>query len=141
MKLLAITSAVFCTNFIHNTLKHQYIYAWLFLLLTSSSILVHSRIFEEDLHFHNNLILIDKTIIYCIAVYGGYLYWKCLKQKTLVFPLISISLVIWYYIVGYFSNNYCFDGNKEIAEIYHSMIHIIGCLGHHSIAYNVYNYA
>jgi len=138
MKLLAITSAVFCTNFIHNTLKNQYIYAWLFLLLTSSSILIHSRIFEEDFHFHNNLILIDKTIIYSIALYGGYVYWKSLNQiPSHYFPVISISIVIWYYVIGYFSNKYCFDENKEIAEIYHSMIHIIGSLGHHSIVSNI----
>jgi hypothetical protein len=101
--------------------------------LSISSIFVHSCIFEEDLEFQNNLILVDKTIIGCIFIYGGYLYWNSLKKTQSYFPLMSFLIVIWYYIGGCLLGKYCFDPDEARANVYHTVIHIIGSLGHHSI--------
>jgi hypothetical protein len=139
MRLLFGSSFVFFSNFIHNAYHKQYVYAWIFLLLTTTSIFVHSGIFEDDLQFNNQVIALDKTIIACIFFYGSHLYWKSLEKKIVIFPVISILIVIWFYVCGYFLGKYCFHLNRECANIYHSLIHIIGSLGHHSIIWEYAN--
>jgi hypothetical protein len=133
MKVLALSSILFFTNFLHNTFYREWIYAWIFLLLTTTSLFVHYGLFENDEEIHNQMVYLDKSVIASIFFYGLYLYWKSLSKKTYYFPLISISIVIWFYIGGYFLNKYCFDSDKEWGDMYHATIHIVGSLGHHSI--------
>jgi hypothetical protein len=62
MKLL-VSSLLFLTNFIHNTYYQKYVYAWLFLLLTVTSVFIHSEIFMESFEIHNFILFIDKMVI------------------------------------------------------------------------------
>lgn len=133
MKILALSSTIFFTNFLHNAYHKQWVYSWIFLLLTTTSLFVHSRIFERDTEFENQMIYLDKTVIASIFFYGGYLYWKSLENKMHFIPLISILIVIYLYIGGYFLQKYSFDPNQECADLYHAALHVIGSLGHHSI--------
>lgn len=133
MKPLAISSFVFLSNFVHNTFYKEWIYAWIFLLLTTTSLFIHSGLFDDDVEFENQMIYLDKTIISTIFFYGLYLYMKSLSKKKNYFPFLSISIVMWFYIGGYFLDKYCFDPNLHCAEVYHAVIHIVGSLGHHSI--------
>lgn len=127
MKLLVATSLLFFTNFIHNTWYREFIYAWLFLLLSSTSFFVHSGTFkEESLHFHDKIIVIDKIIILSIFCYGLYIY---LKTGTSIYPILSVVTVAFIYLGIY-------NCHQEDVILNHMAMHIIGCLGHHSIIYD-----
>jgi hypothetical protein len=148
MKVLELSSMLFFTNFLHNTFYREWIYAWIFLLLTTTSLFVHSEIFKNDGEFGNQMVYLDKSVIASIFFYGLYLYWKSLSSKQFndmylrhYFPLISISIVIWFYIGGYYLDKYCFDSDRQLGNLYHATIHIVGSLGHHSIMNEYSNYA
>lgn len=122
MKLL-VSSLLFFTNFIHNTYYQQYVYAWLFLLLTVTSVFIHSEIFMESFEIHNFILFIDKMVVLNIFFYGSYLYSK---NGISVIPILSVVLVTLLYTKIY-------NNTKEESENIHMIMHIIGCLGHHVI--------
>ena len=111
--LLEITSLVFFTNFLHNTWKREFPYAWLFLLLTITSVFFHSNIFIEtnpiplifDYSIQDIISFLDKVVLYSIIIYGGYLFWKTregLQSATSSIPIVTFLSVCYLYIVGYF---------------------------------------
>jgi hypothetical protein len=123
MKLLLLTSLIFFTNFLHNTWNKQFIYAWLFLLLTITSVFIHSKIFEKD-SLNNEIIILDKIIILSIFFYGFYLYWKSSNSIYPVLSFISVCLIY----------SQIYDKENNFAS--HGCMHIIGSLGHHLIIYD-----
>ena len=180
MKLLVVTSLLFLTNFIHNTWYREFQYAWLFLLLSVTSIFIHSGIFldiftfqtpiiyynsalrqnymiykgdlsvksysylttfknadpkgstfrmskglEESLDIHNKIVILDKIILLLIFTYGLYIYWK---TGVSIFPIVSLLSVAFIYLGIY--------GQEEGTEFSHTLMHIIGCLGNHSLIYD-----
>jgi hypothetical protein len=124
MKLLEVSSFFFLTNVVHNAYYKQYTYSWLFLLLTTTSIFIHSEFFKDSLNLHTKIIVLDKIIIICIFFYGFYLHLKNIS----ILPIISILFVIHIY-----SNIYNIE---DSVEFIHSIMHLIGSFGHHSIIYN-----
>lgn len=129
MKLvLVLTSSLFLTNFIHNAYYRCYVYAWLFLLLSITSIFIHSEIFLDWEETHNGILVMDKIILFHIFLYGLYLHCK---TGISIFPIISFCLVsLIYSTIYYMKNDY---------ENKHMIMHIIGSLGHHSIIYEYGN--
>ena len=130
MQLLVVTSFLFFTNFLHNTWHRQYIYAWLFLLLTTTSLFVHSQLFKDFLHLHNQILFLDKSIILSIFTYGLYLYWK---SSVSFYPVLSFITVVLIY-------SQIYHLQQEYVIVTHGLMHLIGSLGHHSIIYNYGNY-
>jgi hypothetical protein len=139
IRLLHLTSLLFFINFIHNTWHREFPYAWLFLLLTTTSVFIHSGIFittHESLDFQNQLIFLDKSIILSIIIYGGILFWKTnLLRPTSFIPITTFLTVAYMYGVGYFQNKYSYDYDPDMAEISHAALHILSCLGHNIIIY------
>ena len=130
MKLLVVTSLLFFTNFLHNTWNKEYPYAWLFLLLTCTSFFVHSGTFIDSLHFHNQIVLLDKSVIFSIFTYGLYLYWK---SSDSFYPIIAFITVVLIY-------SQIYHLHQEQVIVSHGLMHIIGSIGHHCIIYDYYNY-
>lgn len=120
---LVITSILFLSNFIHNSYYQEYIYAWLFLLLTTTSFFIHSEIFADSLDIVSFIIFIDKLVILNIFFYGFYLYWK---SGVSIIPIVSVISVTLLYTKIY-------NTTKEESEKIHMIMHLIGCLGHHVI--------
>jgi hypothetical protein len=82
-------------------------------------------------------IIIDKVAILMVVLYGGYLFYtKCLrpidyKQIIYMISIVSTFLItIYLYYFGYLQNQYCFCKDKQIANMYHSFLHLISSLGH-----------
>ena len=143
-KLLLFTSQIFILNFIYNTYNRDYNYAWLFLLVTITSTFIYSELFISTPRLLYKLILIDKSIISCIVIYGGYIFWKTHNLSIQLnipsystIPITTCITVIYMYTVGYFQNKYSFDPNPVIANISHGILHIVGSIGH---LINMYNY-
>ena len=105
INILETTSLVFFTNFLHNTWHREYPYAWLFLLLTTTSVFYHSMIFKD---ISDQILLIDRTIIAAVIIYGGILLWKTSRlRETSFIPITTFFSVVYMYCIGYLQNKYC----------------------------------
>jgi hypothetical protein len=111
-------------------INKNYIFGFIALFLTVTSLLVHSCRTEYTL-------LIDKFSVYTIVIYGFYfLYKKCSKKKInprliillcFIFATFFVSIYLYYY--GYYSNQYSFDKDINIARLYHFFLHFITSYG------------
>lgn len=129
MSILVWTSLYLITNSISAYYRDYIIYAFLFLLLTITSVINHAT--------HHSLInSIDKMTVYAVAVYGGYhLYsygsWNQLCMILVIISTFLLTLVMYEY--GFRHNKYCFDPDPLVSQMYHGYMHIIGCIGHHLV--------
>ena len=129
--ILFYSSMFFITNSLAAFYKGYYVYSFLFIILTITSLIVHS----------NNTIytnIIDKFAVASIVLYGGYmLFTKINIEKFLEISLIvsAFLICIFLYMYGYFTESFCYHPEKEIGDIYHSFLHFIASLGHHFIIF------
>lgn len=131
------SSFIFWINVLVGIYYQEYIYASLFVVLFITSILFHSN---SNPNSNNNLkktyYFLDSTVIFTIFIYGGYIFYTKIITKNKKNPYIQsfiiatflTTLYLFYY--GYYYNQYCYDVNKQVANLYHSLLHIIGSLGH-----------
>jgi len=133
MSLLTYSSLLFSTNIATALYKQYYLYALFFLGLTITSVIVHN--YKTGLN-----LLLDKIFILAIVLYGAYLLiqkWRQDPTKYTEFAFIvsTFILTIYLYIFGYFTNTYCYHPDKAIGTAYHSILHLISSIGHHSIIF------
>jgi len=128
------SSFVFLTNVIVAYIYQYYIYVVLFGALFATSIVVHVN--EHNL-FTN---ILDKCVISCIVLYGGYVFFqKCrdgvgrggISIATMI--VFTFLATIFLYVYGYFHGKFCFSEDVNVANMYHSLMHIVGSVGHHLI--------
>jgi hypothetical protein len=130
--ILFWSSLVFVTNMFVAFWRKYYLYSLFFACLTISSLVVHS---------HNTIVTnsIDKVCIASIVVYGGYLFYKKLSKINIynsihyMMCVLTFLFTIWVYIYGFLTCQYCFCGNSEWENIWHSIMHIVASIGHHFI--------
>lgn len=126
------TSFIFLTNIILALCYEYYVYAILFLTLTITSV---------SYHLNKNIytLLLDKIPVYSIILYGGYLLYKkfditSIRNLLLIGVIVSTFLItVYFYIYGYSTNQYCYDNDKKVGNLYHAIMHIICSLGHNLI--------
>ena len=136
-KLLVFSSFVFFTNVLTAIYKTNYIYSFLFLFLTTTSVLFHSNNTNAEAFF------LDQIAIYCVVVYGFYLlYSKMIKTKLnmvkcgiLLFIFITFLLSIYLFYYGLFTKSLCYDKNKYISNMFHCLLHFISSLGNHLLIF------
>ena len=129
--ILFFSSLVFITNIITELFNGYYLYSFLFCILTTTSLIVHSN----DNIYTN---IIDKLSVSSIALYGGYiLYTKLNTDKYLTFSIIVFTFLftIYFYIYGYITEQFCFCNDKNLSKKYHMILHIVGSIGHHFIIF------
>jgi len=130
--ILVFTSLLFLTNMIAALYKHYYDYALLFMLLTITSVIVHTNEFNIYIN------LIDKISVAGIVLYGGYLlYQKMPIDNRIIMICIYVTFIlsIWLYIYGYITKQYCFHPEESIYLFYHGFMHLISSIGHHLIIF------
>lgn len=136
------SSFLFATNVLTGIYFGQYLYAFLFLLLTLSSIIHHS----SRTQLTRNL---DRIALYTVISYGGYKFYEHYKTittatgnpfdldlKTITkYALIIITflLCVFLYFFGYFTNNYIFHPEYVTGQLYHVLMHFCATIGHHII--------
>jgi hypothetical protein len=132
------SSFLFATNVLTGVYFGQYLYAFLFLLLTLSSIIHHS----SKTQLTRNL---DQIALYTVISYGGYKFYKHCKitsnpfdldLKTMTkYTLIIITFLscVFLYFFGYFTNNYIFHPEYITGQLYHVLMHFCATIGHHLI--------
>ena len=133
------SSFVFIINVLVAFYYGYYLYAGLFFALLITSLLHHS---------HYNLLtnILDKIAIYCIVFYGGYLFYKKLKEinkdkfttKQYVLSaaiLITFLSTIFLYYYGYLNTCLCFSDDQTQAYLFHAFMHCVGSFGHCCIVF------
>jgi len=128
---LICSSIVFITNIITAYYKQDFIYSSLFFMLTITSVFFHSK---PNIYYN----IIDKISIFSVFLYGSYqLSRKISSEKTLPILLIVASFLatIYLFFYGFWFQNYCFHEDKQIANQYHALLHLIGSIGHHLIIF------
>lgn len=130
------SSFLFATNVLTGIYFEQYLYAFLFLLLTLSSIIHHSL----NTQLTKNL---DRIAIYAVIIYGGYKFYKHYKTTgnsfditTMIKYVLIITtflLCIFLYFFGYFTNDYVFHPEYVKGQLYYVLMHFCGTIGHHII--------
>ena len=136
---LVFSSLIFITNVLTAYYKRDYIYSSLFFSLTVTSILFHSK---PNLYLN----IIDKISIFSIFLYGSYQLSQKISQPITIGNTIGYSgqillivatflATIYLYIYGYWFQKYYFHENPQIGDQYHSLVHLIGSIGHHLILF------
>jgi hypothetical protein len=127
---LFLSSLVFSTNFVAALSKGKIEYAYAFFFLTFTSLLVHG------IFYCIPILLIDKFAILQIVLIGGYYFYEQIGVSSLPHLIAIVSTfiaVIILYCYGYFTNQLCFDPDKQYGNFCHAIMHIVGSLGHHLI--------
>ena len=130
-KVLIISSLVFITNALSASHKQYYLYAFLFTLLTITSLLTHSD--------HGTFInILDKLVIAAIVIYGGKMLYEKQNQPNSnimlgIAIIITFLFVVWVYYYGHYCKKYCFDMDPNISNKWHVIMHLVGSFGHHLI--------
>ena len=129
--ILLLSSLVFVTNIITAYISEQYVYSFLFCILTITSLLFHYKN-----NYYTNII--DKIEILSIVSYGGYMLYHKMNTENLLncfIVILAFLLCIYLFFYGFIVKEYCFCDNKYIGEQYHFIMHIISSIGHHFIIY------
>ena len=128
------SSFIFLVNVFIAAHYKYYIYSWLFSALFITSIIYHCD--------YNNMTIkfIDKIAISLIVLSGGYLFLSKLAEKNdrKILPKIGLSLfilgtffsTIYLYCYGYFTKQFCFCDDFDIACLWHCLLHCCGSFGH-----------
>ena len=133
------SSFLFLTNVIAALYFKHYIYAFVFLMLTMSSIIHHS----SRTKLTN---IIDKIALYSVIFYGGYIFFSNIKGnlksniefniKTIIKYILIVATflsVVYLYTYGYLIDDYVFHPECKISQQYHCLMHLISSIGHHII--------
>ena len=124
---LICTSLLFFTNVFHALLRGYFVYAFLFMNLLVTSVVVH----YEDTTGTN---LIDKCSVFYVFLYGLYMLCRNVSVDNWAYTLIIVStflFVVWVYIYGFFNRMFVFDEARGVW--YHGLMHAIGSFGHNMI--------
>lgn len=132
-----LSSFIFLTNVLAGLYFKKYLYAFLFFLLTLTSIIHHS----SKTKLTN---LLDKCVLYSVIFYGAYKFYEhyattttSTKDLTIIIKYILIVTtflsVVYLYSYGYLTNNYVFHTEYKTSQMYHALMHLISSFGHHII--------
>lgn len=116
-------------------------YAFLFLCLTITSLLVHMKGIDRDHYIIINII--DKICILSLFVIGMYILhgkieknrksYNVLRYGMLGCIFMSLLLVFYLYIYGFYTDQFCFSDMDSVREGWHIIMHLVGSIGHHFI--------
>ena len=132
---MVYTSGVFLINVFICYLYNYYVYSILFLFLFVSSVFRH-------LESTNTTYILDRTAIFSIVFYGGYIFYNKLVNSNysmslyppmILYPPIIIGTFLcagYLYYIGYINGKYCFDCDQATSCFYHGLMHLISSIGH-----------
>jgi hypothetical protein len=128
MEASLISSFVFLTNVVHFLTAGYFVYAFLFLVLFITSVIV--RLKKDNIW----TLAADKIAILFVILYGLMLFHnKSRASDNYIFIaliLFTFLAVVYLYVYGWCTDSYCFS---EEGELYRAGLHCISSLGHHLI--------
>ena len=131
MSILFYSSFLFITNILSALIHEYYTYAFLFSILTITSVLYHST---KSFFIK----ILDKCAVLAVVIYGTCIVYNKLNYDN----IIKIIIVVFFFLLcnmlyfyGYYYKKYCYDPNKYISDQFHCRLHILISFGHHFIAF------
>jgi hypothetical protein len=128
MEASFISSFVFLTNVVHFLTAGYFVYAFLFLVLFITSVIV--RLKKDNIW----TLAADKIAILCVVLYGLMIFYNksWVSENYILISLILFTFlaVVYLYVYGWCTDSYCFS---EEGEMYRAGLHCISSLGHHLI--------
>jgi len=126
------SSFIFWINVFVGIYYQEYIYASLFVVLFITSILFH---YSNNSNSDSNYFILDLFIVFSIFIYGGYRFVTKMRENKIniimtIFIVVTFFITLYLFFYGYYTNSYCYDINKQVGNLYHSLLHTIGSLGH-----------
>ena len=138
MKQCFYSSFLFLMSIILALYKKYHIYACLLFLLLITSLSFHY--YKTKHTFFADRIVIIIVIMYTFYLFckKNYNYYKLKILNSKKIALISIILItvlldIHLFIYGYYTNEYCYNKDKNIAESHHAILHFITVYGFNTI--------
>jgi hypothetical protein len=140
--LCVYSSLIFLTNVFLALYYDHYLYAFLFLILTITSVIHHKQSAEFE-KYKKCINIIDKIAVYCVIFYGGYIFYNKLKNTYIdygypiniksIIIIVTFLAVVFLYGYGYLKNDYSFHPSPNVSQMYHGLLHLISSFGHHVI--------
>ena len=128
MEASLISSFVFLTNVVHFLTAGYFVYAFLFLVLFMTSVMV--RLTKDNIW----TLAADKIAILFVVLYGLMIFynksWFSDNYILISFILFTFLAVVYLYVYGWCTDSYCFS---EEGEFYRAGLHCISSFGHHLI--------
>jgi aminopeptidase-like protein len=135
LSILIFSSLLFITNVLSAFYKKYYIYCFLFLGLTITSIMYH---YNKNSYSS----VIDKVFVLAVVLYGGYMLYVKTAYHTHTHTHIMSGVILLTFFsclilfcYGYLVNDYCYHPDKNVGNMFHGILHIISSLGHHLIIF------
>lgn len=131
------SSFLFFINVYVNYINQHYLHSFLFSNLLISSVILHWVQFDY-IHLIKEIRMIkyvNKFNVFLVVINGLYIFISKLlsDKKNFILPSLVVHFLIicgYLWIYGSYKNKYCFDNNPVKAQIYHSIMHLSGILGH-----------
>jgi len=134
------SSLIFITNAVNAYYSGFLLYSLCFLFVTITSLFQHSTLCNLA------TTVIDKIACIFVFLTGGFvLFNKVIDPNVankkikvgfdICFIMITVFLTFFLYYYGYLTNDYCYHTDPQIANIYHSYMHLIVSYGHHLILF------
>ena len=128
MEASLISSFVFLTNVVHFLTTGYFVYAFLFLVLFMTSVMV--RLTKDNIW----TLAADKIAILFVVLYGLMIFynksWFSDNYILISLILFTFLAVVYLYVYGWSTDSYCFS---EEGEFYRAGLHCISSFGHHLI--------
>lgn len=128
--LTLYSSFLFLINTIVAIYYKYTVYSILFFFLFITSILYRT------LNRNELVFMIDKFAIMLVTIYGGYIFYSKFNNISSHYSFFIIStflLTVFLFYYGYLTDTFCYDPNPNYASGYHSLLHLISCIGHNLI--------
>lgn len=119
--ILCYSALLFLTNVFIALSINNYLYAFLFGMLTITSILYH------QMRSHPIMGYIDKGIIGAITLVGAYIIFveKRVVSSLVIAVISGFLLVNFFYFYGYYTKQFAFDLDQNTSDFYHIILHIL----------------
>ena len=138
MNICVYSSFLFLISAILALYKKYHIYGFLLVVLLITSLSFHY--YKTKHTFIMDQIVITIVIIYSFYLFckKNYIYYKLKifnSKKSLLTALIFITLLldIHLFVYGYYTNEYCYNKDKNIGELHHSLLHFITTYGFNTL--------
>jgi hypothetical protein len=136
MNYCLYSCTIFLTNSILAYTYDEILYSILFFVLVLTSIFLHSsRTWVAN--------ILDKIAILGVTFYGGHLFFTYPPKHIIIstFIYFTFFFTIYLYYIGYLTHQYCFHDDSDLANQYHSLLHMVASIGHHAILFSIFGNA
>jgi hypothetical protein len=126
--MLFYSSWVFLGNAATTFYKKYYLYSFLFLGLTITSLVFHWAPTPEKM-------LVDQCFVAAVILCGGYVFYEKWPANGYLAAVVVTTFLLTGFLhpYGFCTQQYCF--HPEYGDHYHALLHLIASFSHHLITF------